>query len=332
MNTQKTMTEEEISDKLNLIIFSDEDLEKDRDNKESEIYRDFSLNTKKGKKFYQSLDDQFLLNILKKRAEELGHSPAQAEVFWVWRTYIKRRFGKWPYALQSAGLSKAAGKRGKALAQIQKEKEDYEELLQQLQQAAKQLCRIPHPQEIPQISSKLKKYTDDWNKVISDAGLNRKFFSEKAGIYKIENAEPELRQALDIVWKTANKLGRPPLKSEIPEELRKLLIERCGSFRNALFQIDLEPVTRINPFSATRIKSSDKRKKTHRYTLEDCNYQILNPDPQTKKDLEALYEISKSLKCLPEKKEVDTNLRKRLQKSCGSWRNALNQLRYMEEK
>ncbi|HIX28524.1 MAG TPA: hypothetical protein H9858_02365 [Candidatus Blautia stercoravium] len=331
MKTGKILTEKEILESVELIESYKDDMEKDCGNEKSELYRKFSLYTEEGLQFYGSLTDAFLLNILKKRAEELGHSPAQAEVFWVWRSYIKKRYGKWPYALQSAGLSKSAGRRGKTLLQMQKEKEAYEKLLLELQENARKLCRIPHPQEVPKISSQLREYTDDWNKIISDAGLNRMFFIEKSQAHKIENLETEMLQALDVVWKTAKKLGRPPLKSEISEEVRKPLIERCGSFRNVLFQIGLEPVTRINPFSTTRI-SQEKKQKLHRPTLEDCYYQVLDPDIQTKKDLEELYKISKALKYPPGKKEVDVRLRGRLQKSCGSWSNALNQLRYMEER
>lgn len=167
--------------------------------------------------------------------------------------------------------------------------------------------------------------------MISDAGLDRSFFREKAQVYQIEKPEIEIQRALDIVRQTARKLERPPFKSEIPEELRKPLIERCGSFRNVLFQIGLEPVTRITPFSAKKIEDSKSKKKPHRRTLEDCYYQILNPDIQTQKDLEELYRMKESLKRLPEKKEVDVNLRVRLQKSCGSWANALNQLKYIEQ-
>lgn len=327
------MTEQEISERWRLMEVDPHDPEKGKEDETSENYKNFSLKTEKGRQFYRSLNDETLLEILREKAKELGHSPAQAEIFWIWRSYIKKRYGKWPYALEAAGLSKAAGKKGKTLLQMQKEKEDYEELLQELQKVAKRLCRIPHPQEVPELATRLKKYTDDWNKIIRDAGLGRKFFREKASVYPVENLEIELRRALDVVGRLAEHLGRPPLKSEIPEEIRKPLIEKCGSFRNVLFQIGLEPVTRINPFSVTRIQNSGKKeRKNHRLTLEDCYYQILHPDEQTKKDLEALYEISRTLKRLPERKEVDAKLRARLQKSCGSWANALNQLKYMKKK
>ena len=82
------MTEKKILEKWKLIDFAQEDMEKDCENKESEIYKNFSLDTEEGLKFYRSLDNEFLLDILKKRAAELGHSPAQSEIFWVWRSYI----------------------------------------------------------------------------------------------------------------------------------------------------------------------------------------------------------------------------------------------------
>ncbi len=94
MKTEKILTEKEISDRLELIDFDQDDMEKDSGDKDSEIYKNFSLETEEGKKLYKSLDNEFLLHILKKRAEELGRSPAQAEVFWVWRSYIKKRYGK----------------------------------------------------------------------------------------------------------------------------------------------------------------------------------------------------------------------------------------------
>ena len=51
-----------------------------------------------------------------KRRNGWATLPPNGEVFWVYRCYLKRRFGKWPYALQKAGLSKAAGRGGTSMA------------------------------------------------------------------------------------------------------------------------------------------------------------------------------------------------------------------------
>lgn len=127
-------------------------------------------------------------------------------------------------------------------------------------------------------------------------------------------------------------LGRPPLKSEIPKELKENLIKRCGSFRNVLFQIGLEPVERINPFSSTKIHEKEEgKRRTHRAEIQDCYYQVLNQDVQTREDLRKLYYITETLGHIPNKKEADATLRRRLQCSCGSWANAIYQLKYIKE-
>ena len=53
---------------------------------------------------YKSFSDEELLNIIRRENETLGHVPAQKEVFCVYRDYIRRRFGNWVKALESAGL------------------------------------------------------------------------------------------------------------------------------------------------------------------------------------------------------------------------------------
>lgn len=333
MDIQRTLTRQEIEGRFRLIRAYRGNPDADSDNPESELYQNCALDTKRGQAFYNSLEDQALLDILREKAEELGHSPAQAEMFWVWRSYIKKRYGKWPYALQKAGLSKAAGRGGKCISQMQDEQKEYERLLAELCRTAEKLCRIPHPQEVPETAAKLKAYTDDWNRIISDAGLSENFFREKAGVYRIETKEKEFLRALDIIARLANTLGRPPLKTEVPEAIRRPLIERCGSYRNVLFQIGLEPVRRINPFSSTKIQDGKQRKqKKHRMALEDCYYQVLNLDDGAKADLRELNKICKKLGRLPEKKEVDVELKSRLQQSCGSWANAVYQLKYEERK
>lgn len=251
----------------------------------SELYKIYSLETESGKLFYQSLEDHFLLSVLRAQADMLGHSPAQKEIFWVWRSYIRKRYGRWPYALEAAGLKKAAGKGGKAISQIEQEKAEYQTLLNKVRKVSENLCRIPHPQEIPELSGRLMKYAKNWTAVIRDAGLDRKFFREKA-VYRISQVNPETAEDLKTIQQLADSLGRSPLKSEVPEEIRTRLIGHCGSFRNVLYQIDLDPVTRINPFSSTQTRGQTASgARTHRTDLHDCCYQILNPDAQTRKDL-----------------------------------------------
>ena len=156
------------------------DLEEGAEDLNSEVYINYSMQTETGKAFYQSLSDTLLLSVLKKRADQLGHSPAQKEMFWVWRVYIKARFQQWPYALKAAGLSKAAGKGGKSLKQSEKEKEEYSRYLQMIQEKAAELCRMPHPKEMPQILEGLKKEESAGRILSEKLGLTEIFFAREA--------------------------------------------------------------------------------------------------------------------------------------------------------
>ena len=65
-------------------------------------------------------------------------------------------------------------------------------------------------------------------------------------------------QMLDNVKAFAYELGGSPIHGEIDAEVKRALIRRCGSWRNALYQVGLEPVVRIRPFHGIYI---DYRKK-----------------------------------------------------------------------
>ena len=297
-----------------------------------ELYKKYSLETTCGRKFYEQIEDDILLQILKEKAEKLGHSPSQKEVFWVWRDYIKERFQKWPYALQAAGLSKSAGKGGKTLSKFRKEQKEYEALLETVKEKAKTLCRIPHPQELPEVSCQIAKYAKSWGQVILEAGIDETFF-QKYAVYKVEDLEEIDVQALEEVQELAGQLHRVPFKEELSKETKQRLLEKFGSYRNALYQIGMEPSKRRNPFHTTELDGEiPENKKTHQRDSRHYYYQVLNIDSQTREDLDALYEIWKETGEMPERKKVNSELRKRLQKNCGSWANALYQLQYRIEK
>lgn len=294
------------------------------------LYQTYSLETICGRAFYNSLTEEELLNILRKRAEELRHSPTKKEVFWVLREYIRERFQKWPYALKAAGLSKAAGKGGKSLSKQQEEAEEYQMFLNEIRKKAKEICRIPHPRDLPQISIQVAKYVDNWGKVILDAGIDEAFFQECA-VYKIKNLETECIEDLSEIRQLSRQLHRAPLMGELPEDLKERVVKRCGSYRNALYQIGLEPVKKRNPFFSAKTGDTEQiEKKGHLTNLQNCYYQVVAPDIQTQKDLEQLYQYWKEHGEMPARKAVASELRKRLQQSCGSWANALYQIHYRE--
>ena len=81
--------------KLQEIAASARDMEENSQNVSGILYQEYSLESRKGRQFYESLEDECLLRLLRERAKELDHSPSQKEVFWVLREYLRKRFGKW---------------------------------------------------------------------------------------------------------------------------------------------------------------------------------------------------------------------------------------------
>ena len=312
-----------------LLAYSEKvsDLEEGAEDLNSEVYINYSMQTQIGKAFYRSLSDALLLSVLKKRAEELAHSPAQKEMFWVWREYIKARFKRWPYALKAAGLSKAAGKGGKSLEQFEKEKEEYSRYLQIIQEKAAELCRIPHPKEIPEILEGLEKRGISWSEFVREAGIDRNFF-RKRGVYTVRNLDAAEKEQLQLILELAWELGRPPLKEEVPNVLLQNLLSKCGSYRNVLFQIKLEPIEKKRSFSMKTKKKKRKDEKKHRRVLRECYYQVLSKDDQYQKDMEMLWKWKEKEGKMPERRNIDPEVRRRLQKICGSWENVLRQLEY----
>lgn len=295
---------------------------------DAKIWKAFSLDSKAGQKFYETLSDEELLDVLRIYAKKFGRSPAQKEVYWIWRTYIKKRFRKWPYALEAAGLSKAAGRNGKTLQQKKIEDEEYEKILEEVRRKAKELCRKPHPKDMPEICEFLKKHTDTWNQVLEDAKLTSDFFEENV-VYYIPDLEEEYKIYLEEIRILSEKLNRAPLKSEIDAVKRKKLVKRCKSWRNTLHQINLEPVIKIKPFSSTYMDYRlGAEKRLHSTVLNDCYYKVLKIDETNMKYLEQLKKWIEKNHRVPNKKEFPKEMRQSLQKVCGSWANTLYQIGY----
>lgn len=333
MNTSKLTGSQivKLYDKLVLIAKSADNIDRGKEDEESEVKIIFSLSSSTGKQLYKSLTDEQLLQVITDIANEIGHSPSQKEVFWVWREYIKLRFKKWPYALTAAGLSKKAGKGGLSLEQAQTTKENYNQMINSIREKAKVIGRIPHPKDLPEIYRELGKYMHSWQEAVKDAELDQNFFVRNS-LFKIPDLEEEYRQYLREILTLAEQLKRAPIRNEINLEIKEKLLKRCGTWRNILYQIGLEPVIRMTPFSSTGIQEPGNGiKRVHRNTLYDCHYKILYPDLQTQKDLMYIKAIFKKLHHLPQKNDISHEIRVRLMKTCGSWSNALYQLKFIEK-
>lgn len=287
----------------------------------AEIRAAFSLSEEAGAAFYGSLSDEDLLDVLRRRAEELGRSPAQKEIYWVWRAYLRQRFGKWPYALTAAGLSKSAGSGGKSLSRQEEERRQRAALLSEVRRAAAELGRVPYPKDLPQVCEGLRREYATWADVLAAAGVER-----VRTVHPVTDLDARCRAMLEMLKAQAVELGRAPLRSEVDETLRGTLVNRCGSWRNVLYQIGLEPVVHISPFSGAALDRSPGRTRPHSTALYDCYYRLLSPGPDTRRNLTLVEELARSLGRPPKRGEVPAQVRRQLQDACGSWANALYQL------
>ena len=68
------------------------------------LYQSFTLSSGIGKAIYASYSDQELLDVLREAAIRIGRAPTQGEIFFLYRIYLKARFGTWPAALRAAGM------------------------------------------------------------------------------------------------------------------------------------------------------------------------------------------------------------------------------------
>ncbi len=307
-------------------LAKNEDKNFQKNNRNSAIWKNYATSCARGNAVYESFTDEELLNYIRSEAEQMDHAPAQKELFWVMRDYIKKRFKRWPYAMKAAGLTAAAGSGGKTLAQIEEERKHLEGLLTKVREKALELGKIPHPKDMPDVCAEIKRYYNDWGRVIEAANIDPAVLNEEV-VYKIENLEPAYLTMLDNVKSFAYELGRSPIHDEIDIEVKRALIKRCGSWRNALFQIGLEPVVRIRPFHGIYIDyRKEKNRDGHSNSLYNCYYRVLNLSEQDKDDLKKVESIYKQTKAIPGKKDVPKELRLRLQEACGSWANVLYQI------
>lgn len=289
---------------------------------DAQLRRRYSPMSKEGRPLYEHFTDGELLNLLRSRAEILGHAPAQKEMFWVFRAYIKQRFGKWPYALKAAGLSKAAGKGGLSLEEARRQKERVEAAVLEVRQAADTLGRVPHPSDLPEAQKLLKKQFRSWREALDAAGIDPATL-----VRRISDPDEALRLQLLELRALAETLRRAPLRKEVPPALYAALVKRCGSWRNSLYQVGLTPVVQIAPFAGSKLAPWEKpAHSSHVTALEHCCYKLLRLEGEEEEMLELVQKRAEELGRAPEREEVPEEAHGLLLAACGSWRNVLFQL------
>lgn len=287
-----------------------------------------SMDSPEGAELCAAFTDDELLELLRVTARRLDHSPAQGEVHWLLRQYLRSRFRNWPGTLRAAGLSRAAGRGGLSCEEAAQKEQEVMQMLSRVREAAERLGRIPHPSELPEVCRTLHKRYQTWGQVLAAAGVEQ---AVADSLWKADDLKEEDRQRLGQLRAIAQKLNRAPLRSEIAEELRTPLIRRFGSWRNVLYQVDLEPVQRISPFVNAPLRREETRSRAaHRGDLYDCHYRLLRLEPETAADLELVRNLAEELGHTPHRREVPAEVRRRLQEACGTWSNALFQLGLQE--
>ncbi len=284
---------------------------------------EFSRDLPLGCMIYMHFTDQELCDLLWNAARKLGHSPAKREVFPVYRAYLTARFGNWPNALRHAGLKRAAGRSGVSVTASDQSEREIAAQLEQVRARAAALGRMPHPSEIPEAAALLGTRWPTWGALLTAAGAER---AVRQSVHLIYDLPPEIHTLLSEIRALAEQLNRAPMRQEVTSEQRKTLIAACGSWRNALYQIGLEPVVRITPFTQKLPPSGHTDFRHHRCTLQDCHYHLLHLDNATRDALCEVAHLSQQLGHTPARREVPEAIRSQLQKSCGSWSNALFQL------
>ncbi|HML38801.1 MAG TPA: hypothetical protein PKA19_15500 [Bacillota bacterium] len=221
-----------------------------------------------------------LLIRLAERWVSLGYPPKRRE--FSASEALKQRFGNWAAALSAAEgfevwqqaneekLETECTHKQKAEAFSERD----EACLRDLKDLAGLIWRTPLKTEVrEQIRCRLRIYCGSWNSVLRLAGLaplegealERAKRDEqqrrKAGaeaLFRISDLEPEYVELLKEIEATVKKLNRAPLKEEIAPEKRKKLLQRCGSWRNVLYQIDVPALTRQE---AANIKIKNRKQK-----------------------------------------------------------------------
>lgn len=209
------------------------------------LWRDFVPDEPAGKQLYESYTDEELTEILKEAFIRLGHAPAQSDIFYFYRTYIKHRFVTWNAALKAAGLSRALDTGAGNLTteeyeKIEKTEPKIRALLIRLSERRTELGYPPGRKEFPK-SEALKRRFGSWSAALNAAEGFDKYqqsLQEDFLLFVTLEEEAFLQELKD----TAEKLGRTPLRTEIREETRCRLRICCGSWNYALRQAGLAPL------------------------------------------------------------------------------------------
>lgn len=279
-------------------------------------YRDYAPDKPLGRAICESYSIQELAAILTERAKELGRTPTQQDIFPLYRAYLKRRFGTWPAALRAAGLRYGMEKQSVTA--------DWMAVLIQQPEAGWALlalserwvtCGVPPlRREIPE-AELLRTHFGAWNQVLMAA----KTLDQWLEAHPLHTEPPEPEQIKELEG-LAGRLGRTPLREEVPEPLRLKLRTGWRSWGSILEAAGLTPLSGDEEARA-------KWEYQQRICAGSCLLTLIQaPTAKQSKLLVRLEEICRGLGRSPLRAELSPSLRTELSENFGSLRNALFQL------
>lgn len=135
-----------------------------------EAYKMLLLDAGLGRAVCASYSDQELLDVLRDSAECLGRAPTQNEVFFLYRCYLKARFGNWPSALRAAGMRQmpAPDLEMPDWEELLKEEPEICAALEETERIRSKLGYPPRRREVPE-SKRLRERFHTWENVVAAA-------------------------------------------------------------------------------------------------------------------------------------------------------------------
>ena len=289
----------------------------------NEIWKKTNIISETGRLIYESFSDQELLDILRSAASRVGRIPNKSDVYCVYRSYIKIRFGCWNAALIAAGL---LSKVENITNDSDYSDQETELMLDRLSEGEQLLLfkilasgELPHYYPAVQVAKKSRKAIIkilkdefEYESLISLLRYRDNILSPSCA-----SNEEELRQLSEYINKAAESLGRTPLRAELDEIKAFKLWRAQKGWSRAMQACGLEPLNNVQ-----------LKRAYEEYAIRSAAPYKVYPELSKEKALllEELCNISRSLGRTMGKEDIPRELILKINKQFGSWKAVLTKM------